>query len=63
MATLPSKPRRLPVTKRLLLLIGTRKGAFILRGDRARKRWRMEGPHFPGSVVNHVVLDPVIVAR
>ncbi len=43
---------------RTVLLIGTRKGAFMLRADSARKRWRIEGPHFLGSLVHHVVLDP-----
>ena len=39
------------------LLIGTRKGAFIYRGDAARRKWSVEGPHFLGNVVNHLVLD------
>ena len=41
-----------------LVLVGTRKGLFLLRADRARKRWSIEGPHFFGQVVNHAVLDP-----
>jgi photosystem II stability/assembly factor-like uncharacterized protein len=40
------------------LLVGTRKGAFIYRGDSARKAWRLEGPHFLGNIVNHLVADP-----
>jgi hypothetical protein len=40
------------------LLIGTRKGAWILHGDDARRDWRLDGPHFLGSIVNHLVLDP-----
>jgi hypothetical protein len=40
------------------LLIGTRKGAFIYRGDAARRKWSVDGPHFLGNVVNHLVLDP-----
>jgi hypothetical protein len=40
------------------LLVGTRKGAFIYRGDAARKTWQVDGPHFLGSIVNHLVLDP-----
>jgi photosystem II stability/assembly factor-like uncharacterized protein len=40
------------------LLVGTRKGAFIFRSDRARRRWRLAGPHFFGHIVHHMVLDP-----
>src|SRR6185436_19061687 len=43
-----------PVT----LLVGTRKGAFIYRGDAARKNWRLEGPYYLGNIVNHFVADP-----
>ena len=41
-----------------ILLVGTRKGAWLLRGDTARRRWRLDGPHFLGHVIHHVVLDP-----
>jgi hypothetical protein len=40
----------------VLVLVGTRKGAFALRRD--DNRWRVEGPHFLGSIVHHFVLDP-----
>jgi len=40
------------------LLVATRKGAFIVHTDTARRRFRVEGPHFLGHVVHHVVLDP-----
>src|SRR3954462_6244562 len=43
---------------KLVVLVGTRKGLFILEADKARKRWSMRGPHFLGEVVNHAVLDP-----
>jgi hypothetical protein len=42
----------------LLVLVGTRKGLFVLKSDPRRRRWSMEGPHFLGQVVNHAVLDP-----
>jgi hypothetical protein len=42
----------------LRLLVGTRKGAFILAADAARRRWEIDGPHFLGSIVNHLVQDP-----
>ena len=48
------RPAAGPVT----LLIGTRKGAFLFKSDRARRRWTPAGPHFLGQIVNHVVLDP-----
>lgn len=41
-----------------MLLVGTRKGAFLLHGDAPRRQWRLHGPHLLGCVVNHVVLDP-----
>ena len=40
------------------LLVGTKKGAFIFRGDGTRRRWEAKGPIFLGSEVNHLVLDP-----
>ena len=40
------------------LLIGTTKGAFVLRGDAARKGWRVEGPFCDGWSINHVAGDP-----
>ena len=43
---------------RLLVLVGTRKGLFVLATDRRRKSWTIDGPHFLGQVVNHAVLDP-----
>jgi hypothetical protein len=41
-----------------LLLIGTRKGAWLYRGDAARQSWQVDGPHFLGQIINHLVLDP-----
>ncbi|QUD87794.1 WD40/YVTN/BNR-like repeat-containing protein [Phenylobacterium montanum] len=40
------------------LLIGTRKGAWIFKSDADRRSWSIDGPHFLGSVINHLVLDP-----
>jgi len=48
-----SKPAR-----RVLVLVATRKGAWLYRGDAARKTWRADGPHFLGHIINHLVLDP-----
>jgi photosystem II stability/assembly factor-like uncharacterized protein len=41
-----------------LLLVATRKGAWLYRGDGARRSWRADGPHFLGHIVSHVMLDP-----
>lgn len=43
---------------RLAILVGTRKGLFILGADRTRRKWSIDGPHFLGQVVNHAVIDP-----
>jgi hypothetical protein len=40
------------------LLIGTRKGAWVMRGDERRADWRLEGPLLLGQIVNHFVADP-----
>jgi hypothetical protein len=40
------------------LLVATRKGAFVLRSDKARRAWRVSGPMFFGHMVHHMVLDP-----
>ncbi|MFN7780705.1 MAG: glycosyl hydrolase [Betaproteobacteria bacterium] len=39
------------------LLIATRKGAWLMHGDTARRAWRLDGPHFLGHIVHHLVLD------
>jgi len=40
------------------VLVGTRKGAFILTSDGARKRWRVNGPHFGGWEIYHLKGSP-----
>ena len=42
----------------IALLIATRKGAFILKSDGARRTWKTTGPFFLGQIVHHIVLDP-----
>jgi photosystem II stability/assembly factor-like uncharacterized protein len=44
--------------RRLAILVATRKGAWLYRGDGARRNWRVDGPHFLGHIVSHLVLDP-----
>ncbi|HLN92317.1 MAG TPA: exo-alpha-sialidase [Thermoanaerobaculia bacterium] len=41
----------------VLLLVGTMKGAFLLKSDRSRRRWERSGPHFPGSSVYAIGYD------
>jgi photosystem II stability/assembly factor-like uncharacterized protein len=41
------------------LLIGTRKGAFVLTSDGRRADWKISGPHFPGWEIYHVKASPV----
>ncbi|HMN95924.1 MAG TPA: hypothetical protein PKC43_09920 [Phycisphaerales bacterium] len=41
------------------VLVGTRKGAFILTSDGARERWRVDGPHFAGWEMYHLKGSPV----
>ena len=36
------------------LLVGTRKGAFVLMSDGKRERWDISGPHFGGGEIYHL---------
>ena len=40
------------------VLVGTRKGAFVLTADERRRDWQVEGPHFAGWEVYHVAGSP-----
>jgi hypothetical protein len=40
------------------VLVGTRKGAFILTSTGTRKRWTVRGPHFAGWEVYHIKGSP-----
>ena len=41
------------------VLVGTRKGAFILTSDGKRKNWKVDGPHFAGWEMYHLKGSPV----
>jgi photosystem II stability/assembly factor-like uncharacterized protein len=41
------------------LLVGTRKGAFVLTSDSKREHWQLEGPHFAGWEVYHLKGSPI----
>jgi len=45
------------------VLVGTRKGAFILTSDGSRKSWEVAGPHFAGWEIYHVKGSPVDANR
>src|SRR5271163_4940089 len=40
------------------VLVGTRKGAFVLTSDGGRERWEVSGPHFAGWEVYHLKGSP-----
>lgn len=41
------------------VLVGTRKGAFVLTSDGTRDRWDVSGPHFGGWEIYHMKGSPV----
>ena len=44
---------------KIRLLVGTKKGAFILRSDEDRSQWQIEGPFFGGWEIYHMKGSPV----
>jgi len=42
---------------KVMVLIGTRKGGFILQSDNERETWEMKGPIFKGWNVMHLTFD------
>jgi photosystem II stability/assembly factor-like uncharacterized protein len=40
------------------ILVGTRKGAFILTSDGKREKWEVSGPHFAGWEIYHMKGSP-----
>lgn len=43
---------------RIRVSVGTKKGAFILTADGARRNWEVSGPHFAGWEIYHVKGSP-----
>lgn len=41
----------------VIVLVGTRKGAFVISADQSRKDWAITGPHHAGSDVFHLAYD------
>ena len=40
------------------VLVGTKKGGFVLTSDGARKHWKIDGPHFTGWEIYHMKASP-----
>jgi len=45
------------VAKKVTLLVGTKKGLYILRGDAGRGSWACEGPAFAPAEIHHAAYD------
>ena len=46
------------MAKKVTLLVGTKKGLYILRGDAGRGSWACEGPQFAPAEIHHAAYDP-----
>jgi hypothetical protein len=49
---------RSKIMSRVRLLVGTRKGAFVLISDGKRDKWEISGPHFAGWEIYHIKGSP-----
>ena len=54
---MPSVQNISPKNGDVLLMVGTMKGAFLLRSDRSRKKWQVGGPFSIGSPVYAMAFD------
>jgi photosystem II stability/assembly factor-like uncharacterized protein len=45
------------------VLVGTRKGAFIMESDGSRRTWEIAGPHFAGWEIYHLKGSPADAGR
>jgi photosystem II stability/assembly factor-like uncharacterized protein len=45
------------MNQRNLVMVGTKKGAFVFESKDGRRTWKSTGPHFKGTPVFHVVHD------
>src|SRR5258706_362160 len=46
-----------PAVGPVILVVATRKGAFLLKSDRARRAWKLSWPMFPRHTVHHAMLE------
>src|ERR1700683_3810247 len=51
-------PGKEPRMSTVRILVGTRKGAFILTSDGKRENWNVSGPHFAGWEMYHIKGSP-----
>lgn len=42
----------------VLLMVGTRKGSFLISSDPSRQTWQVQGPFSAGGDVFHLTYDP-----
>src|SRR5437764_11485577 len=49
------------MAKKVLVLIGTKKGVFILESDAGRKSWQLRGPYCETWPMNHVIGDSGVI--
>lgn len=47
------------MTQKILVLVGTKKGAFVLESDGGRRSWTLRGPCCEAWPLNHMIADPV----
>jgi hypothetical protein len=41
----------------MVMLVGTKKGGFVFTSDKARKGWKVSGPHHKGNEIYHMAYD------
>ncbi|MEX2644536.1 MAG: sialidase family protein [Acetobacterales bacterium] len=46
------------MARKVLILLGTKKGTFLFEGDEGRRKWALKGPFCETWPINHVVADP-----
>ncbi|MDB5597674.1 MAG: glycosyl hydrolase repeat-containing protein [Hyphomicrobiales bacterium] len=46
------------MAKKVVVLLGTKKGVFILRSDESRRSWTLDGPHCETWPIQHAIGDP-----
>jgi len=45
------------MANKVLILVGTKKGAFIFEGNKKRQSWKLRGPYCEAWPINHVIAD------
>jgi hypothetical protein len=46
------------VKARNIIMLGTKKGAFVFESTDGRRNWKSSGPHFKGTPIYHVTFGP-----